>query len=125
MTEMLLLAKDKVMYVLYACLIAFAVIVAAIAIWNLMIYFITQNRISSAKRLYNAIPLGEPKDDAILRFRDFTGSKDQYMEEALLEDGKREEMICLQLGLGRGELGEIRLTYVDDRLVRKQQYGIW
>lgn len=125
MAEIMELAKDTVMYILYSCLIVFAVILAGVAIWYLANYFLTQNRISSAKRLYNGIKLNEPKDDAILRFRDFQGSKDQYMEEALLENGKHEEMICLQLGLGRGEIGEIRLTYVDDCLVRKQQYGIW
>lgn len=125
MGEIIELAKGAAMYILYSLLIVVAIVLAGVAIWYLAIYFLTQNRISSAKRLYNAIKLNEPKDDAILRFRDFRGSKDQYMEEALLEDGRREEMICLQLGLGRGDVGEIRLTYVDDCLVRKQQYGIW
>ena len=76
-------------------------------------------------RVRIAIRRGEPKEDALSLFRGYTGGKDQYSEEALLTNGKREEMICLLLLFGRGELGEIRLTYVDDRLVQKQQNGIW
>ena len=64
-------------------------------------------------------------ESAVMLFRGYPGSKDQYLEEALLAGGKREEMLCLQFGFGRGEVGEIRLTYVDNRLVQKQQNGIW
>lgn len=125
MLELWEMIKDKVMYGLLICLGVVAVILLIIVVRRLIIYYTTRNRVDSAKRIYNAIRLGEPKEDALSLFRGYTGGKDQYSEEALLTNGKREEMICLLLLFGRGELGEIRLTYVDDRLVQKQQNGIW
>lgn len=125
MTEILELVKEKILHGLVVCLVIAAVILLGIAIWHLIVYYMTRNRIESAKHIYNAIKLDEPKDNAIMLFRGYTGNKDQYTEEALLTNGKREVVLCLLFGFGRGETGEIRLTYVDDRLVQKQQNGIW
>ncbi len=125
MAEIWEMVSEKVMHGLYVCLIAAAVILLGVAIWHLVVYYLTRNRIESAKQIYNAIKLDEPKEKAIQLFRGYIGSQDQYMEEALLTSGKREVVLCLLLGFGRGETGEIRLTYIDDRLVQKQQNGIW
>ena len=119
------LVKEKVMFGLFACLILFAVILAGAAIWRLVVYYQTQSRVRSAKRIYNTIKLGETKERAVLLFRGYAGGKDQYLEEALLEGGRHEEVIFLLFNFGHGESGEIRLTYVADKLVRKQQSGIW
>ncbi len=125
MLEIWELIKEKVMHGLYVCLIIAAVILLVSVIWRLLLYFLTRERVESAKQIYNAIQLGEPKENAIMLFRGYTGNKDQYTEEALLASGKREVALCLLFAFGRGETGEIRLTYVDDRLVQKQQNGIW
>ena len=113
------------MHGLYVCLIVFAGILLTMAIWHLIIYFLTRNRIEYVKRIYNAIKLDEPMDTALSLFRGYSGSKDKYTEEALLTNGKHEVVLCLLFGFSRGEMGEIRLTYIDDRLVQKQQNGIW
>ncbi|MBE7004759.1 MAG: hypothetical protein E7425_10875 [Ruminococcaceae bacterium] len=125
MTEILDLIKEKILHGLFVCLIIAAVTLLVIAIWNQVIYYLKRNKIESAKQIYNAIKLDEPKDKALALFRDYAGNKDQYMEEALLSSGKREVVLCLLFGFSRNETGEVRLTYVDDRLVQKQQNGIW
>lgn len=125
MAEIWELVKEKVLHGLFVCVIVAVVILLGIAIWHLVVYYLTRNRIESAKQIYKAIKLDEPKESAIMLFRGYSGSKDQYMEEALLTNGKREEVLFLLFGFGRGETGEVRLTYVDDRLVQKQQNGIW
>ncbi len=125
MTEIWEMIREKVMHGLYACLIVAAVILLGTAVWRLAVHYWTQGRIASAKKIYNAIKLGEPPDSAFALFRGYSGSTDQYTEETLLPDGRREEVLCLLFGFGRGEMGEIRLTYVDRRLVQKHQNGIW
>ncbi len=125
MAEIWELIEEKILHGLFACLIAVAVVLFVIAVWHLIVYYVTRNRIESAKSIYNAIRLDEPKDKAISLFRSYSGSTDRYLEESLLTNGKHEEVLCLLFGFGRGEAGEIRLTYVDDRLVQKQQSGIW
>ncbi len=125
MEEIWELIREKVMHGLFVGLIIAAIVLLFVAVWNLVVYYLTRNRIDTAKQIYNAIKLDEPKESAVMLFRGYPGSKDQYLEEALLAGGKREEMLCLQFGFGRGEVGEIRLTYVDNRLVQKQQNGIW
>ena len=125
MAEIWEMIREKVMHTLFVCLIAAVIILVGVAVWHLVVYYLTRSRIDAAKQIYNAIKLGEPKDKALALFRGYSGSTDQYTEEALLPDGKREEVLCLLFGFGRGESGEVRLTYVDDRLVQKQQSGIW
>lgn len=125
MLEIWELIEEKVMHGLLICTIIAVVVLLGVAVWHLVIYNLTRSRIESAKQIYNAIRLDEPKENAIMLYRGYSGSKDQYTEETLLAGGKREIVLCLLLGFGRGETGEIRLTYVDDRLVQKQQNGIW
>lgn len=125
MAEVWALVKEQIMHGLFVCLIIAAVILLGVAIWHLIIYYLRQNRIESAKQIYNAIRLDESKEKAIMLFRGYIGSTDQYMEEALLPDGKHEIVLCLLFGFGHGEMGEVRLTYIDDHLVQKQQSGIW
>lgn len=118
-------AVGKVIHGLLIFLIVVVVIILVDAIWRLIVHYVTRDRIESAKRIYNAIKLDEPRDSAISLFRGYKGGTDQYTEEALLTNGEREEVLCLLFGFGRGEFGEVRLTYINDRLVRKQQNGIW
>lgn len=125
MSEIWELIKEKIIHGLVVCLIIAAVILIAVGIWRLVIYYLMRNRIESAKQIYNAIKLDEPKEQALSLFRGYIGNRDQYTEETLLTNGKREIVLCLLFSFGRGETGEIRLTYVDDRLVQKQQNGIW
>lgn len=125
MAELWELVSGKILHGLFVCLIFAVIILLVSAIWYMAVYYTTQARVKAVKRIYNTIKLNEPKEGAVMRFRDYSGSKDQYMEEALLPNGKHEELICLLFSFGRGETGEIRLTYVDNRLVRKQQSGIW
>lgn len=125
MAEIWELVKLKVMYGLYVCLIAVVVVLLVAAVWHMAVYYLTRSRIESAKQIYQAIRLGEPMEKAVMLFRSYRGGKDQYAEEALLTNGMHEITLCLQFGFFRGESGEIRLTYVDDRLVQKQQNGIW
>ena len=125
MEEILELVKQKVMHGLHICLVIAAVILLGIAIWRVVMYFLTRSRVESAKQIYSDIRLGEPKEKAVMLFREYLGSSDHYTEEALLPSGKRELVLCLLFAFGRGETGEIRLTYVDDVLVQKQQNGIW
>lgn len=125
MSEILDLISEKLMHGIFVCLMVVAAALAVTAIWRLTLYFLTQNRVAAAKQIYNAIQLGEPAEKAAALFRDYRGDKDQYAEEALFADGKREVMLCLQFGFGNGEMGEMRLTYIDGLLVQKQQNGIW
>ncbi len=125
MSEILELIGEKVMHGLFVCLIAAAVVLLGIAVWNLVIYYLTRSRVTLAKQIYHTIQLGEPSEKALAMFRDYGGNKDRYTEETLLTNGEREIVLCLQFWFGRGEMGEIRLTYVGDRLVQKKQNGIW
>ncbi len=125
MTEIWEAIKEGVMHALSVCLTIVAVILLCVAAWHLIIYYLTKNRVESAKQVYSAIRLGEPKERALALFRNYTGNRDQYVEEAQREDGKHEEVLCLQFGFGRSGTGEIRLTYVDNKLIQKQQNGIW
>lgn len=125
MAEIWEMAVGKVIHGLIVLAIALAVILLIDVIWRLSVHFVMQSRIESAKRIYNAIKLEEPRENAVALFRGYKGGKDHYTEEALLTNGKREVVLCLLFGFGRGERGEIRLTYVDDLLVQKQQNGIW
>ncbi len=125
MSEIWELIEEKLMYGLYVCLTVIAVILLCSAVVHLVIYYLTQRRISAAKQIYNSIRLNEPAESAMALFRGYNGSKDQYIEETLLPSGKKEQVLCLLIGIGRGEMGEIRLTYVENRLVQKQQNGIW
>ena len=125
MAEVLEMFKEKAIHVLTVCLIAAAVILLIAGIWRLIVYYVRRNRIESAKQIYNAVKLNEPKEEAIMLFRGYRGSRDQYTEEALLTNGKHEVVLYLLFDFGRGETGEIRLTYVDGILVQKQQNGIW
>ncbi len=125
MAEVWELIAEKVMHWLFVCVIVAAVILLGVAIWHLVVYHLTRSRVDSAKQIYNAIKLGESKEKAIMLFRSYTGVTDQYKEEALLTTGRHEETLCLLFAFGRGESGEIRLTYIDDVLVEKRQNGIW
>ncbi len=125
MTEIWEMVREKIMQGLYVCLIAAAVILLGVAVWHMIVYYITRSRIDSAKKIYNAIKLGEPSDSAIALFRGYSAGTDQYLEETMLPDGGREVVLCLLFIFGRGEMGEIRLTYINDRLVQKRQNGIW
>lgn len=124
-SEYLELIGDKVMHWAMIALEAAAVVIALAVIWKIAVYFITQNRVELVKGIYNSIQLGETPEKAVNLFRHYKGGKDQYAEEAILTNGKREVALCLLFSLGRGEMGEIRLTYVDNMLVQKQQNGIW
>lgn len=125
MAEIWELAVGKLLHGLLVFVIVVAVILLIDAIWRLIAHSVRRSRIESAKRIYNAIKLEEPKETAISLFRGYKGGKDQYTEEAVLTNGKRELVLCLLFWFGRGETGEVRLTYVDDQLVQKQQNGIW
>ncbi|MBQ9458747.1 MAG: hypothetical protein IJU66_02325 [Oscillospiraceae bacterium] len=124
-TEMLDVLKEKIMHGLSVCLIIAVVILLAVAVWNMIVYYLTNSRIDSAKQIYNAIRLNEPRDKALSLLRGYNGGTEQYIEEAILPDGKHEVALCLLFGFGRGRAGEIRLTYIDDRLIEKRQNGIW
>ncbi|MBE6909749.1 MAG: hypothetical protein E7474_09310 [Ruminococcaceae bacterium] len=125
MAELWEMIVDKVMHGLFVCLITAAVVLLGIAVWHYILYYMARNRIDSAKQIYNAVKLGETKERALVLAREYIGTRDQYIEEAILPDGKREIMLCVQFAFGRGEMGEMRLTYIDDKLVQKQQNGIW
>lgn len=125
MLEILEAVKKEVLHGLLISLLICSVILIFIGIWRLIIRSLTRNRIESAKQIYNSIRLGESRERAAALFRGYDGGGEQYTEEALLANGRHEVVLCLLFWFGRGEMGEIRLTYMDDRLVRKQQSGIW
>lgn len=125
MAEIMEIIGEKVMHAFYVCLIIAAVILLADVAWRLTAYLLKRNRIEAAKQIYNAIRLDEPKEKALQLFYSYAGSAEQYTEETMLTNGKREIVLCLLFIFGGGEAGEIRLTYIDDRLVQKRQNGIW
>lgn len=125
MSEILEAVKKEVMHGFLVCMLLCAVVLLIIGIWRLIVHSLTRNRIESAKQIYNSIKLNESRERAAALFRSYDGGKEQYTEEAVLANGRHEEVLCLLFWFGSGETGEIRLTYIDDRLVRKQQNGLW
>lgn len=125
MEEIWELVKEKLVQGAYVCLTIVAALLIAVAVWRLFIYLLSRSRIESAKEIYKGVGLGDPLELAARLFSGYSGSKDQYVEEALLDDGRQEIVLYLIFNFENGRTGEIRLTYVEGKLVRKQQNGIW
>ncbi len=64
MLEIWELIEEKVMHGLLICTIIAVVVLLGVAVWHLVIYNLTRSRIESAKQIYNAIRLDEPKENA-------------------------------------------------------------
>ena len=125
MEEIWELVKGKLVQGAYTCLMIVAVLLVAVAIWKLFIHLLSRNRIESAKDVYKGVGLGDPTELAMRLYSGHSGSKDFYVEEALREDGQHEIVLYLLFNFENGRTGEIRLTFVEGQLVRKQQNGIW
>ena len=125
MEEIWEMVKEKLVQGAYTCLMIVAALLIVVALWRLFIYLLSRSRIESAKEVYKGVGLGDPLELALRLFQSHSGSKDQYIEEALLDDGRHEIVLYLIFNFENGRTGEIRLTFVEGQLVRKQQNGIW